>query len=358
MAAESLDTLLREWDGEALVTRFDEPTGSWLLIALHSSALGPPTGGTRMRVYPALGDAARDVMKLAEGMTLKYAVADFPRGGGKAVIALRRELSPSERRGLMLRYGALLRSLNGAYFTGPDVGTSPDDMDVIAETGSPYVFARNKAKGGAGGSGAATALGTFVGIETACERLFGSPSVRDRRVLVQGIGSVGLPLVQRLAAAGARVLWSDVLPEADARVAHLDGLHRVPADAATATECDVLSPCALGGVLNESSIPQMRCRAIVGAANNQLASPADAERLRERGILVAPDFVVSIGGALGITGQEAFGWTPEQADAQVRRVADTLRRVFDEAERAGITTDEAGRRIAHRRIAHAGPGSA
>ena len=343
--------LLEAWDGETVLARHDEPTGSWILIAVHSTRLGPATGGTRMRSYPDPGAALRDALQLASAMTLKYAVGGFPRGGGKAVIAVPPDLDPAARTGLLHRYGEFLRELGGLFWTGPDVGTSSADMDVISETGSPYVFARTPARGGAGGSGPATALGVFAALEAAAERVFGEASLRGRHVLVQGAGGVGGALIEHLLAAGARVSFSDVDPEAVRRFRDERGLGYVPPEEALETPCDFFSPCALGGILCEATIPRLRCRAVVGAANNQLAAPGDAERLRARGILYAPDFVVSLGGAMAITGMEAMGWTPARAETEVLRIGDTLRKVFDRAEADGLTTEAAARRIAKEALA-------
>lgn len=349
--------LLEDWDGEAVVVRHDQPSGAWIFIAIHSTSLGPAAGGTRMRTYPDPGAALQDALRLAEAMTLKYAVPGFPRGGGKAVIAVPPDLDPEARTALLRRYGTLLRQLGGLFLTGPDVGTSSEDMDVIGETGAPYVFARTPARGGAGGSGPATALGVFAALEAAAGHVFGEASLRGRHVLVQGTGSVGSALIERLLTAGAKVSFSDVDPGAVRRFRDERGLEYVPPEAVFETPCDLFSPCALGGVLNEATIPRLRCRAVAGAANNQLATPEDAERLRARGILYAPDFVVSLGGAMAITGREAMGWTPAQADREVLRIGDTLRKVFDRAEADGLTTEAAARRIAKETLAAVTPPS-
>jgi leucine dehydrogenase len=160
-----VESLLRQWDGESVIIRFDPPTRAWLIIAVHSTRLGPATGGTRMKPYPDLRSALDDALKLATSMTYKFAVAEFPRGGGKAVIALPHDFNPRARHDLLLRYGTLIGQLGGLFRTGVDVGTTPSDMDVVAETGAPYVACRTPEKGGAGGSGQATALGVFSGMQ-------------------------------------------------------------------------------------------------------------------------------------------------------------------------------------------------
>jgi glutamate dehydrogenase/leucine dehydrogenase len=338
------------WSGEELVERFDPETGTRIFVALHSSRLGPPTGGTRMKTYPDEESARRDAMRLAEAMTYKWAAADLPRGGGKAVLAVSPALGASAREGLLRRYGALLAELSGRFYTGGDVGTSSKDMDVIAETGAPYVFSRTPQRGGAGGSGSWTALGVFAAIEAACERLFGNPSPRGRRAVVQGAGSVGAPLIERLVASGAHVAAADPDGPALRRLRERLGIDEIPADACFAEPCDLFVPCALGGILNAETIPRLRARAVVGAANDQLAGPQDAARLGDRGILYAPDFVVNAGGAVAITGIEALGWSAARAEAAVRAIGGTLRRVLDLADARGMTTDAAARRLAEERL--------
>ena len=340
------------WNGEALLERFDPETGATILIALHSSRLGPASGGTRMKTYPDLEAARRDARRLSEGMTYKWAAAGFPRGGGKAVLAVPPGLASEARDGLLRRYGSFIQELGGRFWTGADVGTSARDMDVISETGAPYVFSRTPAHGGAGDSSSWTALGVEAGLKTTCARLFGSKSLAGRRIVVQGSGSVGGQLLERLLAAGAEVAFSDV-DSASVKRWRDRGVPFLDPDRVLEAPCDILAPCALGGVLDEKSIPRLRCRAVAGAANNQLGTPEDAERLRDRGILYAPDFVINAGGAIGITGQEALGWTADKAREEVLRIEGTLARVYEIAESLGITTDAAAKRIAEERLGRA-----
>jgi glutamate dehydrogenase/leucine dehydrogenase len=346
-----LESLIREWDGETLVIRYDRPTGAWIYIAIHSTRLGPATGGTRMKYYPDLEAALADALRLAAGMTYKFAVPGLARGGGKAVIAVPKDLSPDARYDLLRRYGGLIHQLGGLYYTGPDVGTSSSDMDVIAETGSPYVFSRTVAAGGAGSSGPYTALGVFTGIQVACEHVFGEPSLKGRKVLVQGVGSVGSTLIEYLLASEVEVMFSEVHEEIIRRYRDESGFQFVPADEVYFTESDVFAPCALGDVLNADTTPLLKCKVIAGGANNQLSTTGDAEKLRERGILYAPDYVVNVGGAMAITGIEALGWSQEEAERKVvESVRAALQRIFDMAEAENITTDMAACRIAEERL--------
>lgn len=346
-----LESLLREWDGDMVVIRRDEPTGAWMIIAIHSTRLGPAGGGTRMKPYPNLETALQDAFRLSAGMTYKLAVPGIPRGGGKAVIVVPPDLDPRSRPALLRRYGALVRQLNGLFTTAPDVGTSSADMDIIAETGAPYVLGRTPAAGGMGDSGPITGLGVFAGIQVVCERLFGDVSLTGRRVLVQGTGQVGGTLIEHLRAAGAEVLFTDVAEDAIRRFRDDLGLTFIPLEAVYETACDIFAPCALGGVLNATTIPQLNCRAVAGGANNQLGVPEDAERLRARDILYAPDYIINAGGAMALLGIETMGWSYTQAEREVvASVQSVLRRIFDIAVAGGVTTETAARRLAEERL--------
>ena len=338
-----LEDLIRAWDGEEAVIRFDRPTGSWMFVCIHSTARGPAGGGTRMKTYVEPGDVLADAMRLASAMTLKMAAVDMPFGGGKAVLAVPDLLDDEARRGLLLRYADLVASLRGTFHTGPDVNTTVADMDVIGER-CPYVFCRSEERGGSGDPGPHTARGVFHGIRASVRHVFGTDSLEGRVVLVQGLGSVGAPLAAELAAAGARVLVSDVAPR---RVA---GTEPVPAEEVIGTECDVYAPCALGGTLNAETIPRLRCRIVAGSANNQLAEPEDAERLREAGILYAPDFVINAGGVLNALGSEHLGWTREQIEERLAQIGDTLEEIYSKAEAEAITTEAAAERLARSRL--------
>lgn len=348
-------TAAPEWDGEESWLGRDGPSGAWIAIALHSTRLGPAVGGTRLREYPDPEAALADARALAAAMTLKFALAELPWGGGKGVIAAPPGLGPDARRGLLRRYGERLAALGGRFRTGPDVGTGPADMDVIAGTGAPWVFGRTPAAGGAGSSGPATAVGVFAAIEAACEEAFGSASPAGRVVLVQGAGSVGGPLAAALARAGAEVLVAD--PAAPAlRGAVAAGARPVDPREALRTPCDVFSPCALGGVIGPGEAAALRCRAVAGGANNPLTGPEVAALLARKGIVYAPDFVASAGGAMAGVRMEADGWDRARAEAEVaRRVTATLREVFALARRTGADTDAAARRLARERLEAAPP---
>jgi glutamate dehydrogenase/leucine dehydrogenase len=336
------EVLLERWEGEHAVVRYDEESGAWMFVCVHSTALGPAGGGTRMRVYAAPAEGLADAMRLSGAMTWKMAAAGLPRGGGKAVLAVPELPAGEPRRRLLRRYGELVASLGGTYRTAGDMNISPEDLDVVAET-CPWVYGST---GRGGNSGRGTARGALHAIRATVEHLFGSPDLEGRSVLVQGAGAVGAVLARELADAGARVVVSDV----DEARAAATGCETVPPDRALETEVDVYSPCAVGGTLDAESIPRLACRAIAGCANNQLAEPDDAERLSERGILYAPDYVVNAGGIIQLVGLVDEGWDEAQLEARLAAIGETLRTLFTEAAADGITPAEAADRLVRRRL--------
>ena len=346
---------LRDWDGESVTVRFDAPTRTWMFVAVHSSVLGPAFGGTRLKVYASPEDALRDVLRLSAAMTAKNAVASLPFGGGKAVLAVASvpEQGSHERRELMLRYGSFVELLHGTYVTAADMNTGPADLDVVKER-TPHVMGASPEHGGAGDSGGATAIGVFHAIRAGVAHEFGDPSLEGRAVLIQGVGSVGDRLARLVAEAGAIVAVSDVDGSRSSAVAAELGGSITPAELVSDTPCDVFAPCATGGVLNAETIPRLRCRIVAGAANNQLATPEDADRLAARGILYAPDYVANAGGVLHLAGYESLGLDEAQMAARLAGIGQTLAGVFATAERDGITTAEAADRMALARIAAAG----
>ena len=335
--------LLSSWSGEHAVVRHDPESGAWMFVCVHSTVLGPAGGGTRMRVYPTPGDGLADAMRLSGAMTWKMAAAGMARGGGKAVLAVPELPAGEPRKQLLRRYGALVASLGGSYRTAGDMNISPEDLDAVAET-CPWVYGTTS---GGGNSGRGTARGALHAIRATIEHAFGSPDLAGRSVLVQGAGSVGAVLARELAESGARVLVSDV----DEERAAATGYETVPPERVIGTEVDVYSPCAVGGTLDAESIPRLACRAIAGCANNQLAEPEDDERLRERGILYAPDYVASAGGIIQLIGLEDEGWDETQLQAGLAKIGDTLRTLFAEAQSDGVTPAEAADRLVRRRLA-------
>jgi leucine dehydrogenase len=344
------EELLEAWEGEEAVIRFDRPSGAWMFICIYSTERGPAGGGTRMRTYGSPGEGLADAMGLSEAMTRKMAVLQAPFGGGKAVLAVPELPTGDERRALLLRYGDMVASLGGTFRTAGDINTSPADMDVIAERCS-YVYGRTPERGGGGDSGWGTARGVFHGIRASLGHVFGSDDVSGRRILVQGVGSVGGELARTLAGAGADVLVTDLDTALADDLACSIGATRVDPASAIGLECDVYSPCAVGRTLSRESIPLLRCRIVAGSANNQLAEPEDAEGLHAAGILYAPDYVINAGGVLQLMGIEDLGWDRPTLDEKLAEIGTTLREIYAQAEAEGISTQEAADRLAASRVA-------
>jgi leucine dehydrogenase len=351
---DGFEALVARWGGEELVVRHDAPTGGWMIIAVHSTVLGPAMGGTRMKPYPAFTDAVTDVLRLSQAMTRKQATAGLPFGGGKAVITLP-ELPTRGTDGwrrLFERYGDLVGALGGTYVTAADMNTGHDEMDVIAER-TPHVLGRSPERGGSGDPGPDTAVGVYHGIRAVCGRSFGTPSLDGRTVAVQGAGSVGRHLLELLRDAGAATVVADIDDSRARSAADATGARVVAPDEILGVACDVFAPCATGGVLSEETIPQLRCRAVAGAANNQLRDEADAEGLAKADILYAPDYVVNAGGVIHLAGHETLGWDDATVSARLAGIERTLGEVFELAEAEGLTTAKAADRLADERIAAA-----
>jgi leucine dehydrogenase len=305
-----------------------------------------------MWTYAEPWEGVMDAVRLARAMTFKSAVADLPLGGGKGVIVLPANSAPptgDDRRAVLLDFADTVDALGGAYLTAEDVGTSEPDMRVIAE-GTSHVSGLPEDRGGSGDPSPWTALGVEAAIRVACERVFGSDALEGRSVSVVGLGHVGGPLAESLAAGGARLVVSDIDP-ARRELATRIGAEWVETAAALAADVDVLAPCALGGVLDDRTVPALRCRAIAGAANNQLADVSVAALLRRHDVLWAPDFVANAGGIINISVElEPAGYDPARARERTREIGDTLRRVFDDAERQGTTPLDAATALARERL--------
>ncbi len=332
--------LLDNWDGLGVVVRYDRPTGTWIFVALHDVTMGPASGGCRIRTYSAPVDGLEDALRLAEGMTYKWASIGFPFGGGKSVLAIPGPITGAERVGLFKRFGYLLKSLRGAYYTGQDMGTTPDDIAIIGAM-SNYAMGAPTDGSAPPDPGPYTALGVFEGIKAALRQTFGTDDFDGRSVLVQGVGGVGGPLARMVAQAGGSVSVSDLDAHRARELADELGGITVPGDALLETESDVYAPCAVGATLNARTIPALKCRIVAGSANNQLAVPEDAARLLERGILYTPDYVINAGGAM------AFGlMTMGIRDAgeireQVKVIGTSLDEIFEEAAQANASPMDA-----------------
>jgi len=323
-------------------------SGTPMVVAVHSTALGPALGGVRVWAYERPEDAERDALRLSEGMTLKAAAAKLDLGGGKGVIcAPTRGFDPAARRAALLDFGDLVESLGGRYITAEDVGVSPADITVIAER-TPHVTGLPPDHGGSGDPSPVTALGVEAAILACAAERWGDRDLGGRRVTVVGVGHVGARLARLLRERGCDLTLCDIDPAKRALAAELGARWADPEEAAAA-ECDVLAPCALGGIVTVEVLPRLRCRIICGSANNQLADDSLADALASHGILYAPDFIANAGGLINVFG-EIRGYDAEAALERARGIEATMSAVFAEATRRRTTPLAAARALAAGRL--------
>jgi len=336
-------------DYEQVVFCHDRATGLRAIVAIHSTVLGPALGGTRFFPYGSEDEGLEDVLRLAKGMTYKAAAAGLDLGGGKAVIFGDPDTDKSEA--LLRTYARYVDSLGGRYITAEDVGTTQADMDMIRRE-TRFVTGVSQELGGSGDPSAATAYGVLWAMKAVARRLWGQTTLADVHVAVSGVGKVGTNLVRHLVEERAQVTVADVDAAAVARVVDHYDVQAVEVEKIHALDADVYSPCAMGGALNATTIPELRCAAVVGSANNQLATPDCDELLHRLGVVYAPDYVVNAGGVINIACELSHrGYHPGRAYEQVRRVFDTVGMVLDTALAEGIPTGAAADRHAEGRIA-------
>jgi leucine dehydrogenase len=340
-------------DGHEQVTICnDSHTGLHAIIAIHSTKRGPALGGVRMWPYLSIEDALRDALRLSRAMTFKAAVSRVPFGGGKAVIMA--DPTREKRPALLTAFGRLLNSLGGRYITAQDVGMTVEDMECIRRA-TPYVTGTGVRRGGSGDPSEMTAIGVLHGIRAVVEELTGgsggTASLRGVRVAIQGLGKVGYRLASLLHQEGADLIVTDLRQELTDRAGQEFGAKQVGEKEIFDTPCDLLAPCALGGTLNHMTIPRLRCRAVAGCANNQLAEPEDGDRLHERGILYAPDFVINAGGLINIAvGFGRGGYNVARAERRTRTIFGSVKEVFRIARTRGCSTAEAAERLGEERL--------
>ncbi|WP_411088802.1 Leu/Phe/Val dehydrogenase [Streptomyces sp. 061-3] len=349
-----LHTLFHSDQGghEQVVLCQDRASGLKAVIAIHSTALGPALGGTRFYPYASEEEAVADALNLARGMSYKNAMAGLDHGGGKAVIIGDPEKIKSEE--LLLAYGRFVASLGGRYVTACDVGTYVADMDVVARE-CPWTTGRSPENGGAGDSSVLTAFGVFQGMRASAQHLWGDPTLRGRKVGVAGVGKVGHHLVEHLLKDGAEVVITDVRDESVRRITELHPEIAVAADTAALIRTeglDIYAPCALGGALNDDTVPVLTAKVVCGAANNQLAHPGVEKDLADRSILYAPDYVVNAGGVIQVA-DELHGFDFDRCRAKASKIFDTTLAIFARAKDDGIPPAAAADRIAEQRMAEA-----
>lgn len=342
--ASELFPLLEEHEHEQVSLFYEPSSGYRGLIAIHDTTLGPALGGTRFWSYRSDREALLDVLRLARGMTFKAAVAGLNLGGGKAVII--GDNKTTRREALFRAHGRHIESLKGRYITAEDVGTSTQDMEYIhAET--PHVVGLI---GKSGDPSPVTAFGAYRGIQAAARQRWGSERLSGRTVAIQGCGHVGFYLAQLLHRDGARLVVTDIDAGKVQRMVAETRAQAVKPDEIYGVDADIFAPCALGGVINDESLQQLKVEIIAGAANNQLAEERHGDLLEQKGMTYAPDYVINAGGLINVNA-ELNGWTAERARNKAGEIYDSILRVFEIAKEEGIPSYKAADRLAVQRIA-------
>ena len=349
-AAESagldLFGLMSEYQYEQIVMCHEPYTGLKAIICVHNTTLGPALGGIRMWPYETEQEAIVDAMRLARAMTFKAAVAGLNLGGGKTVVIGDARADKSEM--LFRALGRFIDTLNGRYIAAEDVGTATEDMEYIAME-TPYVTGIDFVAGGSGDPSPMTAYGVYQGIRACAKQAYGSDSLRGRKIAVQGTGNVGGHLCDLLAEAGAELWVTDINEEGSKAVAERTGGTWVEPDSIYDVECDIFTPCALGGVINPDTIDRLTCSIVAGAANNVLLDDAMGEELHKRGILYAPDYVINAGGLINVS-EELGGYNEERARKRVGRVYNSLSKILELAVHEQIPPYKAAEAVALERI--------
>jgi leucine dehydrogenase len=341
--ALALFDTIAEMGHEQLVICHDKSSGYRGIIAVHDTTLGPALGGTRFWQYATDEDAIIDALRLARGMTYKNAVAGLNLGGGKAVII--GDNRTTKREMIFRAHGRFVDSLGGRYVTAEDVGTSTADMDFV-HMETDYVAGLEQKSGD---PSPVTAHGVFRAIQASATQRWGTDSLERRTVAVQGAGNVGYYLCKELKGAGAAIVITDIDPARVKRVVDETGARAVAPDEIYGVEADIFAPCALGGIINDQTIPQLRVEIVAGAANNQLLDERHGDELEEKGLLYAPDYVANAGGVINVY-SELAGWTSQRALRKADEIHDTMLGVFDIAREQKIPTYLAADRLAERRL--------
>lgn len=337
-------------DYEKVVKFTDRDSGLIAIIAIHNTTLGPGLGGTRIYPYQTFEEALTDVLRLSKGMTYKAGMAQVGVGGAKSVIIADPKTDKTTK--LLHTFGEAVNSLRGQYICAEDIGCTPDDIDIILQK-TKYACGVHNLRG-SGNPSAYTAWGTFRGIQSALQKLDNDQSLKGKTIAIQGIGSVGKRLIDLLFWAGANLIISDIHEDLVERYGHQYEAKIAPVDEILFASCDILAPCAMGGIICREVIDQLNCRAIAGAANNQLLKPSDADRLAEKGILYAPDFVINAGGLINVIHElSPEGYRAPLAREMTNKIYDQLLDIYKIAEKKEISTHQAAVSIVDYRLEHA-----
>jgi len=339
---------MKKYDYENLLLCQDKALDFKAIIAIHDTTLGPATGGCRMWQYDSEMDAIEDALRLARGMTYKYAAAGVNLGGGKAVIIS--DPKRTDREPIFRALGKFINRLGGKYITGEDVGTTLRDMEYIRME-TEFVVTLPTYLGGAGDIAPMTAFGTIRAMQACCNRVYGSDSLEGKTVAVQGLGAVGHNVVGQLYELGVKMIVTDIDPEKVEAMVAKYSVETVAPDAIYDVECDIFSPCALGGIINDDMVNRLKCDIVCGCANNQLREERHGDLLEKKGILYAPDYITNAGGTIYDTDRLGVGGVShERGKEKVSRIYQKMERVFEIADRDKIPTYLAADRMAEERI--------
>ncbi|MCP3738552.1 branched-chain amino acid dehydrogenase [Rossellomorea sp. BNER] len=339
-------TYMEKYDYEQLLFCQDEQSGLKAIIGIHDTTLGPALGGTRMWTYENEEAAIEDALRLAKGMTYKNAAAGLNLGGGKTVIIGDPRKDKNEE--MFRAFGRFIQGLNGRYITAEDVGTTVADMDLIHEE-TDFVTGISPAFGSSGNPSPVTAYGVYRGMKAAAKEAFGTDSLEGKTIAVQGIGNVAFNMCRHLHDEGANLIVTDINKEAVQKAVDEFGAKAVDTNEIYGVDCDIFAPCALGAIINDETIPQIKAKVIAGAANNQLKETTHGDTIHEMGIVYAPDYVINAGGVINVA-DELYGYNRERAMKKVEQVYNNVERVIEIAKRDGIPTYAAADRMAEERI--------
>jgi len=332
---------------EQLVICTQPSVGLKAIVVIHDTILGPACGGTRIWPYKSEQEAILDALRLARAMTYKSAAADLPLGGGKAVIIADSRTQKTEA--LLRAYGRFVDTLGGRYLTTTDVGTTGRDLEYIRQE-TKHVVGLPTTAGGSGDTSVMTGLGIYMGMKACANEVWGSDSLEGKKVAMQGFGKVATYTAQHLLTEGAKLVVTDIYEGALERARAL-GLNVVAPEEIYDVNCDIFSPCALGGVLNHDTIPRLKCRVVAGGANNQLLDDGAGLELHHRGILYAPDYIINAGGVINVSAEIGMPYNPERAREKTERIYEIMGRVIEISKQEEIPTGQAADRLAEERLA-------
>ena len=337
---------------EQVVFCYDKPTGLKAIIGIHNTVLGPALGGTRMWNYATDEEAVEDVLRLSRGMTYKAAISGLNLGGGKAVII--GDAHSMKTEAFMRRFGKFVQSLGGMYITAEDVNMKTADMEYISME-TKHVTGLPELMGGGGDPSPVTAYGTYLGMKATAKKVYGSDSLKGKKIAVQGVGQVGMHLVEHLVKEGAEVYVSDIFEDKLKSVAELYKVTVVDQNKIYDLDMDIYAPCALGATLNDDTIPRLRCSIVAGAANNQLKDELrHGYMLMDKGIAYAPDFLINAGGLINVYNEYLGNYNRERAYMQAEKIYDTCLNILNLADKDRISSQEAAIQLAERRIMEVG----